>query len=210
MTKDKQRKARVRARMARTGESYATANAHLAETTETASPSPSPTGAPTLALDGENDTQEAELDLGNGRVLRGHPYAIAKFKESRDRERARAARWPQRPDGSVDTRRAMTVLARSFPTLARALGVEPFDANAFVLWLCTSGEAGSGAVRAARFVLQVWNVDTDWREVGRELGVDREVADEVLRSFNAVQAIGGWDEEHRKAFLTWCEAPFWP
>ncbi len=208
MTKDKQRKARVRARMARTGESYASANAHVAKTAE-ASPL-SPTGGPRIAVDGEDDAQEVELDLGDGRVMRGHPYAIEKFKESRDRERARAARWPQRPDGSIDTRRAMTVLARSFPTLAHARGVEPFDANAFVLWLCTSGEAGGGAVRAGRFVLQVWNASTDWREVGRELGVDREAADDVLRSFNVVQGISGWDEEHRKAFLTWCEAPFWP
>ena len=100
--------------------------------------------------------REARLDLGNGRELVGHPDAIAAFRESRERETARRARWPQ-----------------------------------------------------ARFVLQVWNPSTDWKEVARELGVDADSAD-VLAPFNVVASIGGWDEEHRKAFLNWCEAPFWP
>ena len=74
------------------------------------------------AVDGRRRRPRGRVRTG-GRpraAVRGHPYAVAKFKEARERERARAARWPQ-TDGRVDTREAMTVLVRSFSD-ARAGG----------------------------------------------------------------------------------------
>jgi hypothetical protein len=156
----------------------------------------------------QDEALEEEADLGGGKVLRGHPEAIRAFVAARDLARERNRRWPQRPNGSVDTRAAMTTLARSFPTLRDAAdGVEPFEVERFARWLC-SGAGGGGAIRAGRFVLHVWNPNADHRELGRELGL--EAADGCLAPFNVSDALGVWDEEHRRAFLAWCEAPFWP
>lgn len=33
---------------------------------------------------------------------------------------------------------------------------------------------------------------------------------EKFKPFNVTDAISSWDEEHRKAFLTWCDNAFWP
>lgn len=33
---------------------------------------------------------------------------------------------------------------------------------------------------------------------------------EKFKPFNVTDAISAWDEEHRKAFVTWCENAFWP
>lgn len=46
------------------------------------------------------------------------------------------------------------------------------------------------------------------RELGRELGLDN--ADACLEPFNLSESLGVWDEEHRGAFITCVEAPFWP
>ena len=53
---------------------------------------------------------------------------------------------------------AMTKLA---PTLRHADGVEPWDVARFVRW-SDGPQLTSGMVYALRFVLQVWNPDTDW------------------------------------------------
>lgn len=49
------------------------------------------------------------------------------YVAARNAARERNRRWPQRSDGTVDTRAAMTTLARLFPTLRDADGVDPFD-----------------------------------------------------------------------------------
>src|SRR4029077_4225837 len=108
--------------------------------------------------------------------------------------------------GHVDSFAAMTTLARSFPTLREADGLEPWDVERFARWLC-SGTSG-GARRATRFVLHVWNPTADHREMGRELGLEN--ADACLEPFNLSDAIGVWDEAHKRAFIAWVEAPFWP
>jgi hypothetical protein len=47
----------------------------------------------------------------------------------------------------------------------------------------------------------------DFRELGRELGL-RDVADDALKPLNLSEAIASWDDAHRKALLSWVEAPF--
>jgi hypothetical protein len=62
--------------------------------------------------------------------------------------------------GDIDTRRAMTILAQSFPSKRLIDGVEPWDADRFLAWFC--GLAPShGMVLAGQFVLGVWNRRTD-------------------------------------------------
>ena len=150
--------------------------------------------------------EEIEVDLGRGRVLKGHPDAVHAYVDAAMAHIERNRRWPQTPEGEIDMQAAMTALVRSFPSLRGAADTDPWDVTRFVRWLC-DGRPG-GALRAGRFVLHVWNADADFRELGRELGI--EGADECLKPFNLSEALGVWDEEHRKAFLAWAEAPVWP
>ncbi len=85
----------------------------------------------------------------------------------------------------------MTALARSFPTLAHARGVDPFTPEALDEWAAGGGE-GSGSQHAARFCLEVFNPDATW-EAG---------------PFRLVPAMFCWDRHHRAAFRAWCEAPW--
>lgn len=82
----------------------------------------------------------------------------------------------------------ITALARSFPALRGAPGLEPWDALALADW--AMGPASSGQRWAALFVLAVWN-RYDWG-----------------RSFDLVAALCTWDEEHWQAFRTWAANPF--
>lgn len=85
----------------------------------------------------------------------------------------------------------LTLLAESFPTLCRAPGVRPFDAEVLDTW--ASGPApSSGAFHAARFVLAVFNNRAPW-QCGR---------------FDIVEAMWTWDAAHRQAFLGWARAPW--
>jgi hypothetical protein len=159
-------------------------------------------------LRNEDSDVEIEVDLGDGKRMRGHPNAVNKFLASRAAARERNRRWPQTPEGQVDTRAAMTTLAHSFPSLREADGLNPWDLERFARWLCAG--TGGGAKRAGHFVLHVWNAAADHREFGRELGIESAVAEECLRPFNLSDALGVWDEEHKRAFISWVEAPFWP
>ncbi len=84
-------------------------------------------------------------------------------------------------------------LARRFPTLQGAEGLDPWDPEKFDAWAAGSAP-GSGALYAARFILEVWHQDLDWK-CGR---------------FNAVKAVGIWDGAHLAAFLSWVEVPWFP
>jgi hypothetical protein len=107
---------------------------------------------------------------------------------------------------------SMTALALTFPTLCRAEGVEPFDAQLLDAW-ASSGAPCHGALYAARFVLSVWSggmgrvckprkkddayrfpVETFWR----------------CGPFDVVDASSTWDAEHRAAFVAWAKEPWWP
>ena len=158
-------------------------------------------------LTNEDKSIEIEVDLGDGKRVSGHPNAINTFLAAREAVRARNARWPQPAEGHVDALAAMTTLARSFPSLRGADGIEPWDVERFARWLCM-GTSGGGR-RAGRFVLYVWSPRTDHREFGRDLGIER-AEDGALDPFDLSDALGVWDEEHKRAFISWVEAPFWP
>jgi hypothetical protein len=136
----------------------------------------------------------------------GHPDAIREATEAIAAAKERDARWPQTPEGYVDTRAAMTVLARLFPTLRTADSIDPWNADRFLAWMC--GPISSGPVHAGRFLLSVWNPSTDWREVAREKGID--FSEGRLDRFDLHDAVAVWDPAHRLACMTWIDAPFWP
>ena len=151
----------------------------------------------------DHDTISVHTEDG---VLTGRPDAVREAMASLERRRELRKRWPQTAGGDIDTRRAMAALAQSFPTLRGADGVEPWDVDRFLSWLC--GPAPShGALHAGRFVLGVWNRTTDWCEATRGLGLE---GGELLSRLDLVDAVGTWDDEHRAACWRWMEGPFWP
>jgi hypothetical protein len=120
----------------------------------------------------------------------GHPDAVREAIASVKAASERARRWPQTPEGYVDTCAAMTVLARSFPVIARdADGIAPWDVDRFLFWLCGPAPS-SGALHAGRFLLSVWNPSTDWIEQAREKGIDGAGAAKRFDLFDAVRRLG--------------------
>ena len=108
----------------------------------------------------------------------------------------------------------MTQLARRFPCLEEAEGLEPWNPEALIRWACGAKSAG-GDLHAVRFVLQVWNPVNDWQRVAADVlqraGRGRDDTDELARGFapfNVVVALPFWDDSHRAAFLDWVEVPF--
>lgn len=139
------------------------------------------------------ESDEVTVPYGDG-TLTGDRRAVELYIAAIEKQKGLRARWPE------DTRKAMSVLCKRFPTLADADGVEPWDVHRFVAWL--NGPApGSGAALAGRFVLGVWNPETDWTE---ELGL------RPPGKFELFRAVGLWDEAHMAAFVSWIIAPFWP
>lgn len=82
-------------------------------------------------------------------------------------------------------------LALSFATLRAARGVAPWDPEAFDEWAC-GPEPSSGGFHAARFVLNVWNMNVEWG----------------CGKFDLMRAMNAWDREHREAFLAWADDPW--
>lgn len=91
---------------------------------------------------------------------------------------------------STDYRDRLATLARSFPTLRAAEGLEPWDPETFHQWVWS--HCGSGGRHAALFVLSVFNYNAEW---------DGE-------RFSVVHAMAVWDESHREAFRTWARDPW--
>jgi len=91
-----------------------------------------------------------------------------------------------------DEGRRMTELARSFPCLRDAPGVDPWDPQALDRWAV--GPASHGERVAASFLLAVWDSSTDWT-CGR---------------FDLMEALNVWPESHRVPFLQWACDPWWP
>jgi hypothetical protein len=83
-----------------------------------------------------------------------------------DHEAKRRALWGEIGPG------AMTRLARMFPGLRDADGVDPWDALRLLEWLCGPAPT-SGSTWAALFVLGVWN-DLDWNEAAKNELPERE------------------------------------
>ena len=91
--------------------------------------------------------------------------------------------------------RRMTLLARSFPTLTEGVpGIEPWDALVFAHWAAPSPAVTSGSLAATKFLLHVWNDQTDW-QCGR---------------FSLREAHGIWDGNHWAAMLEFLKTPVFP
>ena len=87
----------------------------------------------------------------------------------------------------------VSTLAHSFPTLRAARGLTPWRPEELDEWAC-GPVPGSGVLHAARLVLAIWNPHADW-QCGR---------------FDALAALGAWDQAHRTAFAAWVAQPWWP
>lgn len=87
--------------------------------------------------------------------------AIEQLQRSQAREERRREVW------GTDSAEQMVRLARSFPSLRTADGLDPWNAVAFLAW-AVGPACTSGSWHAAMFVLQVWNSTTDWAQVARE------------------------------------------
>lgn len=133
------------------------------------------------------DDVNATTRAAEAYLARAHAFA--------DRQRERWGAGEQR----------MTRLARRFPSLADADGIEPWDAMRFLRWACTA-DLTSGRLHAVRFVLQVWNPSTNWIKTAAAHDLDGG----HLLPFNVIEACGVWDETHRAACLAWIELPFYP
>lgn len=96
-------------------------------------------------------------------------------------------------------------LVRTFPSLARA-PIEPWDATRFLRWLCTTG-LSHGELLAARFVLGVWNPETDWVAEARK---DGRAAPESAKRFDLLEAAAVWDRAHLEAVRSWLARPLFP
>ena len=143
--------------------------------------------------------------IGNDEALR--QLAQARMVDEEHQQRRRDA-WPHNSDdGKINLLAAMSALANSFPGLRGRPGAEPWDAIAMLRYLCTGG-GSHGEKLAARFVLGVWNSAEDWEATAKKQGI--EYPETAAAKFDVFEAISTWDDEHRQAFLTWCEAPFWP
>lgn len=140
------------------------------------------------------------------------------IEEGRTREERKRDLWG--PIGPA----SMTRLCNLFPSLRGVEGTDPWSATTVLRWLCTSGEVTGGSEVAARFVLTVWNWDTDWARAALVHGFTKKRRGPKLdpgeyatlsqgpfpRPFNIVEAFGRWDYQHIRAFLAWAETPFFP
>jgi hypothetical protein len=95
----------------------------------------------------------------------------------------------------VSRERRMTLLAKSFPTLTEGVpGIEPWDALVLDHWAVTSPAVTSGSLATVRFLLHVWNDQTDWQ----------------CGPFSLHEAYGTWDGNHWAAMLEFLKTPTFP
>lgn len=95
----------------------------------------------------------------------------------------------------------MRLLAGMFPSM-RGIFDGGWSVEALRQWWMSGAPTG-GSRHVAMFLLQVWNMHTtaaEWRREGFK----------GIEPFNAVAALGTWDDAHRSAFVTWCQEPFFP
>lgn len=84
----------------------------------------------------------------------------------------------------------MSRLAETFPVLRRLSGVRPWDAATFAAHV--NGPSSPATRDAVRFVLGVWNPQQP-----------------AARGFQALDALGRWDQHQRAAFVAWARSPWW-
>lgn len=144
--------------------------------------------------------------MQNGRAIYADSEeALREFTEAchRGEEQSRRRRelWGE---GGAD---AMPRLCKLFPSLRNAPGCDPWDSLKMLDYACSG--ASHGATLAARFVLSVWNSNTDWDAEAHREGILTD-EDGHLRRFDLFEALGTWDYKHHEAFLMWARDPFWP
>lgn len=143
-------------------------------------------------------------DADGHATYEGDADGIAQAREARTRAIAREERkqdvWGPIGPG------AMTRLARRFPGLRDALGVEPWDSMDLLRWAL--GGRSHGEILAAKFVLGVWNGSTDWEELAREEGLLAK--DGRFTRFDVFEAMSVWDDTHVEAMVSWLQLPFFP
>lgn len=96
---------------------------------------------------------------------------------------------------ACDKGRFVETIVNSFPSLRGAPHRMPWSATKFATWARTSPSITSGSHHAACCVLAIWA-----GESGEFPGL----------RFDAVRAMGSWDSEHRRAWLTWVANPWNP
>lgn len=87
-----------------------------------------------------------------------------------------------------------TTLARLFPSLRGAIGVDPvsgLDLLALDEWAMNHSRS-DGTVNAARFILHIFDSTRKWK----------------CGAFELVPAIRSWDRDHLAAFQSWAASPF--
>ncbi len=104
-------------------------------------------------------------------------------------------------------RGAMTRLAKTFPSLENAPGVNPWNQDELLKW-AASGVLSHGEVLAAKFILAVWNPSTDWEEVANKMGFLEK--DQSFKRFDLFEAMNVWDPEHVAAARQWMDLCFFP
>lgn len=105
---------------------------------------------------------------------------------------------------SFDYRAELVKLARSFPSLSEAPGLDPFDFPRFQEWVRTKNavmalaslppqefKLSRYALHAGQFIVNVWRGET-WR----------------VGAFDVVSAFQAWDDQHKEAFQAWVAAPW--
>ena len=127
-----------------------------------------------------------------------------KFVEATTQPAKAGLALPAKPGLSLGTRfnadkitkyAAIIELARSFPTLESCTPTDPGEWDIARFMAKADASLSSGGIHAALFVASVWH--WDWPSIhGRE--------------FRVAEAMCVWDEQHRRAFLQWCEDPFFP
>lgn len=104
-----------------------------------------------------NFTIETEEGIISGPCLEGVNELAKQIREQRARDKERDTIFPG------EAPQKMAALARLFPSMVGVTGADPWDIDKFLLWCITTG-ASSGAMHAARFLLNVWNPNTNWRD----------------------------------------------
>jgi len=114
-----------------------------------------------------------------------------------ERQRMQRARWPD------NLNRAMSELAKLFPTMRGVPGTDPWDVHQLIAWMNT-GAPTTGSWHAAMFLLGVWNPHTKWNQEGVKM---RKGSSGKFDLFVAMQ---GWDQQHIDAAMEWIRNPFFP
>lgn len=126
-----------------------------------------------------------------------HEEAVREIRDSMERGQRQRDRWPE------NLNRAMSELAKLFPTMHGVPGTDPWDVHQLLAWMNT-GAPTTGSWHAAMFLLGVWNPHTKWNQEGVKM---RKGASGKFDLFVAMQ---GWDQQHIDAAREWIANPFFP